>query len=125
VDLHARSTYLCVLDRDGNVLVSKNIVSAPEPFLALMHPAPARSPSARKTFAASFSQRLACRSRAANLLKAADVRRNAPARRTALRHDDPASNDYRLGQLHFNPRIRSNCGQAISTASLLAAFCGR
>ena len=27
VDLHARSMYVCVLDRDGNVLVSKNIAS--------------------------------------------------------------------------------------------------
>ena len=34
VDLHARSMYVCVLDRDGNVLVSKNIASAPGPFRA-------------------------------------------------------------------------------------------
>jgi len=38
VDLHARSMYVCVLDRDGNVLVSKNIPSAPEPFLELIAP---------------------------------------------------------------------------------------
>jgi predicted NBD/HSP70 family sugar kinase len=38
VDLHARSMYVCVLDRDGNVLVSKNIASAPEPFLELIAP---------------------------------------------------------------------------------------
>jgi transposase len=38
VDLHARSMYVCVLDREGNVLVSKDIASAPEPFLALVAP---------------------------------------------------------------------------------------
>ena len=38
VDLHARSMYVCVLDRDGNVLASKNIPSAPEPFLELIAP---------------------------------------------------------------------------------------
>jgi len=38
VDLHARSMYVCVLDRDGNVLVSKNIAAAPEPFLELIAP---------------------------------------------------------------------------------------
>jgi hypothetical protein len=36
VDLHARSMYVCVLDQEGNVLVSKNIPSAPEPFLELI-----------------------------------------------------------------------------------------
>jgi transposase len=30
--------YVCVLDQDGNVLVSKNIASAPEPFLELIAP---------------------------------------------------------------------------------------
>ena len=38
VDLHARSMYVCVLDREGNVLVSQNIASAPEPFVALIGP---------------------------------------------------------------------------------------
>ncbi len=38
VDLHARSMYVCVLDQEGNVLVSKNIASAPEPFLELIAP---------------------------------------------------------------------------------------
>jgi hypothetical protein len=38
VDLHARSMYVCVLDREGDVLVSQNIASAPEPFLELIAP---------------------------------------------------------------------------------------
>jgi len=38
VDLHARTMYVCVLDREGNVLVSKDIASAPEPFLELIAP---------------------------------------------------------------------------------------
>jgi transposase len=38
VDLHARSMYVCILDREGNVLVSQNIASAPEPFLELIGP---------------------------------------------------------------------------------------
>ncbi len=38
VDLHARSMYVCVLDCEGKVLVSQNIVSAPEPFLELIAP---------------------------------------------------------------------------------------
>jgi hypothetical protein len=38
VDLHARSMYVCVLDQEGNVLVSRNIASAPEPFLELIAP---------------------------------------------------------------------------------------
>src|SRR3970040_1544061 len=38
VDLHARSMYVCVLDQEGNVLVSKTIPSAPEPFLELIAP---------------------------------------------------------------------------------------
>jgi transposase len=36
IDLHARSMYVCVLDRDGNVLVSKNIAAAPAPLLQLL-----------------------------------------------------------------------------------------
>ena len=38
VDLHARTMYVCVLDQAGNVLVSKDIASAPEPFLELIAP---------------------------------------------------------------------------------------
>jgi transposase len=38
VELHARSVYVCVLDREGAVLVSKNIPAAPEPFLELIAP---------------------------------------------------------------------------------------
>ena len=38
VDLHARSMYVCVLDQDGSVLVSKDIPTAPEPFLQLIAP---------------------------------------------------------------------------------------
>ena len=38
VDLHARSMYVCVLDQEGNVLVSKDIRTAPEPFLRLIAP---------------------------------------------------------------------------------------
>jgi hypothetical protein len=46
-------------------------------------------------------------------LKAADICLNAPARRSALRSDDLAGNDHGLGQLHFNPRIRSKCSKSI------------
>lgn len=38
IDLHARTMYVCVLDQDGNVLVSRNIGAAPEPFLELIAP---------------------------------------------------------------------------------------
>jgi transposase len=38
VDLHARSMYVCVLDHEGNVLVSKNIAAEPAPFLELIGP---------------------------------------------------------------------------------------
>jgi transposase len=34
VDLHARSLYICVLDREGEILVHKNLKSRPEVFLA-------------------------------------------------------------------------------------------
>ncbi len=33
VDLHARSMYLCILDRDGNVLLHKNLRANPDAFL--------------------------------------------------------------------------------------------
>src|SRR5512145_554430 len=38
VDLHARSMYVCILDAEGGVLVSRNIPASPEPFLALIAP---------------------------------------------------------------------------------------
>jgi hypothetical protein len=38
VDLHARSMYVCVLDREGNVLVSQNIASAPKRFWSSSRP---------------------------------------------------------------------------------------
>jgi transposase len=38
VDLHARSMYVCVLDAEGAVLVSKNIAAEPAPFLELIAP---------------------------------------------------------------------------------------
>ena len=38
VDLHARSMYVCILDAEGTMLVSKNISASPEPFLALIGP---------------------------------------------------------------------------------------
>src|SRR5262245_65216625 len=33
VDLHARSLYLVVLDRDGQTYCSRNLPAAPDPFL--------------------------------------------------------------------------------------------
>jgi len=38
IDLHARSMYLCVLDRDGEIVLHHNMVSAPEPFLRAIEP---------------------------------------------------------------------------------------
>src|SRR5215831_18380896 len=38
VDLHARSMYVCILDAEGAVLVSKDIAAAPQPFLELIAP---------------------------------------------------------------------------------------
>jgi transposase len=38
VDLHARSMYLCVLDRDGKIVLHHNMAAAPEPFLAAIAP---------------------------------------------------------------------------------------
>jgi transposase len=38
VDLHARSMFVCVLDRNGSVLASKNIASTPEAFVELVAP---------------------------------------------------------------------------------------
>lgn len=36
IDLHARSLYVCILDRDGNTLVHKEIPAKPEPLLQLL-----------------------------------------------------------------------------------------
>jgi transposase len=37
-DLHARTLFLCVLDRDGRVRLSRNLPAAPEPFLRAVAP---------------------------------------------------------------------------------------
>jgi transposase len=38
VDLHARSLYLVVLDRDSQVRFGRNLPAAPEPFLRAVQP---------------------------------------------------------------------------------------
>jgi len=38
IDLHARSMYLCILDRDGQTVLHRNMPAAPEPFLAAVAP---------------------------------------------------------------------------------------
>jgi transposase len=38
IDLHARSMYLCILDRNGQIVLHHNMASAPEPFLAAVEP---------------------------------------------------------------------------------------
>ncbi len=38
VDLHAKSLFLCVLDRDGKTRLSRNLTAAPEPFLKAVQP---------------------------------------------------------------------------------------
>jgi transposase len=38
IDLHARSMYLCILDRDGKIVLHHNMASAPEPFLKAIAP---------------------------------------------------------------------------------------
>ncbi len=38
IDLHAKTMYLCILDREGEVLLHKNLRSHPEPFLAAVAP---------------------------------------------------------------------------------------
>lgn len=38
IDLHARSLYVCIVDHTGNVLIHKEIKSAPEPLLRLITP---------------------------------------------------------------------------------------
>jgi len=36
IDLHTKTIYACILDRDGQVLVHKNLPSNPEAFLELL-----------------------------------------------------------------------------------------
>jgi transposase len=38
IDLHARSMYLCVLNRDGEILLHRNMPAGPEPFLKAIAP---------------------------------------------------------------------------------------
>jgi transposase len=38
IDLHARSMYLCILDRDGKIVLHHNMAAAPEPFLKAIAP---------------------------------------------------------------------------------------
>ena len=38
IDLHAKTMYLCILDRDGQVLVHRNVPSSPEAFLEAVAP---------------------------------------------------------------------------------------
>src|SRR5438128_12569635 len=38
VDLHARSLFLCILDRDGQERFARNLTAAPAPFLKAVQP---------------------------------------------------------------------------------------
>ncbi len=38
IDLHAKTMYLCIFDRDGQILLHKNMRSSPEAFLAAVDP---------------------------------------------------------------------------------------
>ena len=38
IDLHAKTMYLCLFDRDGQILLHKNMRSCPEAFLAAVEP---------------------------------------------------------------------------------------
>ena len=38
IDLHAKTMYLCMLDRDGQIVLHKNMKSGPEAFLAAVEP---------------------------------------------------------------------------------------
>src|SRR5918993_645684 len=38
IDLHARSMYVCIVNRDGEILVHRNMKAAPEPFLKAVAP---------------------------------------------------------------------------------------
>jgi hypothetical protein len=38
IDLHARTMYLCLLNRDGEILVHRNMPASPEPVLRTIAP---------------------------------------------------------------------------------------
>src|SRR5918992_2588307 len=38
IDLHARTMYLCILDRDGEIVLHRHMKAAPEPFLKAIAP---------------------------------------------------------------------------------------
>ena len=38
IDLHSRSMYLCILDRDGEIRLHQNMRATPEAFLAAVAP---------------------------------------------------------------------------------------
>ena len=38
IDLHARTMYLCIVNRDGEILVHRNLPAGPEPFLKAIAP---------------------------------------------------------------------------------------
>ena len=38
IDLHARTMYLCILNKEGQIVLHRNMESAPEPFLAAIAP---------------------------------------------------------------------------------------
>jgi hypothetical protein len=38
IDLHARTMYVCILNRDGEVLLHRNMKAAPEPLLKALAP---------------------------------------------------------------------------------------
>ena len=38
IDLHAKTMYVCILDRDGQVLLHRNLPSSPEAFLEAVAP---------------------------------------------------------------------------------------
>jgi hypothetical protein len=38
IDLHARTMYVCILNRDGEVLLHRHMKAAPEPFLKAIAP---------------------------------------------------------------------------------------
>lgn len=46
IDLHARTMYVCMVNRDGEVLLHRNMKAAPEPFLQAIAPIARTSSSA-------------------------------------------------------------------------------
>ena len=38
IDLHARSLYVCILNRDGTIHMHKNISASPQALLAIIAP---------------------------------------------------------------------------------------